>query len=486
MKQPIARPGDIVVHSPSAAGMARSRPIYASNAWRIRAPSQRPTAPKGRKGFGWSVPAPSLDGAYAFVLFAAMLFVKEAGTLSGVVMSVLPLFYLAARHRRFAEVLSSRWPLLIIPAFALLSTLWSEAPGLTAKQGGEMALTVLAGISLAVAVKPGAVLKAMCLAFLIYVAVAIRFGGTGTDGSGEAVFLGLTGGKNQAADLACTGAMVSFAVVFMSLRARSLTWVLISTLCLLLSAYMCLQARSAGATLATGAAIFAFVAMAAIASTPLVVRMGAVTLLAVGAGIVTAVMRNWGSMLIGFASQLFDKDPTLTGRTYLWYRARDLIAEKPWLGRGFDAFWRHGNTDAEGLWQYAGISDRGGFNFHNTLIELTIQVGYIGAAIFCLVLLVAAVGLLRRFVRQPSLLVCFWMAYALYALVRAPTESIGIGPFYYATVLLFAAAANGLEPAAPRVRAGSRYQPQIVRLQVRRAHRAWRPQPGAVPVAAKT
>ena len=110
---------------------------------------------------------------------------------------------------------------------------------------------------------------------------------------------------------------------------------------------------------------------------------------------------------------------------------------------------------------------------------------YVGAAIFCLVMLAAAVGLLRRFVRQPSLLVCFWMAYALYALVRAPTESIGIGPFYYATVLLFAAAAHGLEPAARRVRVAARYQPQTVRLQARRARWAWRPRPGAVPLAAK-
>ena len=50
------------------------------------------------------------------------------------------------------------------------------------------------------------------------------------------------------------------------------------------------------------------------------------------------------------------------------------------LGRGYYAFWRQGNLDAEGLWRYFGIDSRGGFTFHNTLVDILVTLGWIGAS----------------------------------------------------------------------------------------------------------
>jgi len=410
----------------------------------------------------------SLDGAYAFVLCLAMLFVQQAGSVSGAVMAVLPLLYMTIRRRQAGEILSTRWVLLLLPAFALLSILWSEDAGLTAKYGIEMLLTALAGIGLSSAFKPTAVIKGAFLAFAVYVFASLTLGRSMsiTDGGGAAeAFVGLGDGKNLLADIASTGALLGLTTLFIALRQRKAAWAALAVIALASDCYVIGLARSAGAVLAVAAAAVALLGLVTLSVLPRAGRIGVATLLLAAAGVFAALVRNVGGLLMGLGEQMFDKDPTLTGRTYLWYRANDLIAEKPMLGRGFYAFWRQGNTDAEGLWRYAGIVGRSGFNFHNALIELTVQLGIVGAALFCLVGLVGLIGLVRQLTERPTLPLCFWGAYMVYVLVRAPVEAVGYAPFYFSTCLLFAAAGAGMQRLPKRAPKSARYWPQSLRLQ---------------------
>ena len=430
----------------------------------------RPGRQRGRRKPIWiDLRVFSLDGAYAFVLCLAMLFVQQAGALAGAIMAAMPLLYMAIRRRQAAEVLATRWILLAVPLFALLSILWSEDPGVTGKYGVEMLLTAAAGIGLSAATRPTAVIKGACLAFAVYVLAAFGFGhstlGMIGGAAGEA-FVGLgIGGKNLLADIASTGALIALTTLFIAIRQKKPFWILVGLGSVAMDIYIIAMARSAGAVLALGAASVALLGLVLLSVLPRAGRMAAISLLVVSAGVFAALVRNLGGLLIGLGEQMFDKDPTLTGRTYLWYRAHDLIAEKPWLGRGFYAFWRQGNTDAEGLWQYAGIVERGGFNFHNALVELTVQLGMVGAAVFCVIGLIGLLGLVRQLVERPSLPLCFWAAYMLYVLVRAPMEAVGYAPFYFSTCLLFAAAGAGLQRLPRRVAHGVRFVPQAVRLQ---------------------
>jgi exopolysaccharide production protein ExoQ len=426
-------------------------------------------AGRRRKPIWISLNAFSLDGTYAFILFLAMLFVQQAGAVSGAVMGGLPLLYMAIRRRQAREILSSRWILLVVPVFVLVSVLWSEDPGVSAKYAVEMWLTAAAGIGLSAALRPTTVIKGACLAFAVYVFASLALGHSMSIGEGGGLsaeaFIGLGDGKNLLADIASTGALIAMTTLFIGLRQRKATWAFVGVCALAADIYVIAMARSAGAVLAFSGAAVALVLLTLLSLLPRPGRIAAIGLVLASAAVFAAALRDIAGLVIGLGERLFDKDPTLTGRTYLWYRAHDLIAEKPWFGRGFYAFWRQGNTDAEGLWRYAGIMGRSGFNFHNTLVELAVQLGIVGAAVFCLVGLIGLIGLVRQFAARPSLPLCFWLAYMLYVLIRAPVEAVGYAPFYFSTCLLFAAAGVGLQRLPRRAAARPRYWPQALRLR---------------------
>ncbi len=82
------------------------------------------------------------------------------------------------------------------------------------------------------------------------------------------------------------------------------------------------------------------------------------------------------------------KDATLTGRTDLWPYVLDFIRERPWLGWGFRSFWQSDNPLAVEVWNALGwvVPEA-----HNGLLELLLDVGYIGCAAFAYVVLASAI-----------------------------------------------------------------------------------------------
>ncbi len=381
------------------------------------------------------------NGLFALAIFLPLLFIVQLATLGAAFVAALTPIYLFVRRRGLVRALLPRAFLLIVPAFAMLSVLWSEAPRETFRFAAQLGLTALAGLLLSSAPRQETVVRGMTLAFLTYVAVAVVAGGKvgiGVGAGGEAL-AGLTESKNLLGDIASTGLLISMAAVMMAIRSRSWIWVTIGGLAMALDLYAVVAARSAGALLGLGMGVAAMCALTPLTKVGPLLRgwlTGAVALclLAGGLGYRTLV-----TGMINLGADLFDKDPTLTGRTYLWYRAADLIREKPLLGRGYYAFWRQGNTDAEGLWRYFGIESRGGFTFHNTLIDILVTLGWLGVVVIAVVVLIAMGAMLRRFVERPDLSLVFWISILLYQMARTPIETIGIAPFYFSTVLTFGA-----------------------------------------------
>jgi exopolysaccharide production protein ExoQ len=191
--------------------------------------------------------------------------------------------------------------------------------------------------------------------------------------------------------------------------------------------------------LGLGVAVLSFGVLIPLVYAGKVVRAWATSMLAITLVVVAANYQTLSSALVNLGATLFDKDSTLTGRTYLWYRAAELIHEKPVLGRGYNAFWVQGNTDAEGLWQYFGIVDRDGFTFHNTYVQTLVELGWVGLMLVLATVTVGVVFLIRRFVQKPSLALVFWIGIMMYEVARTPIEVVGILPFYWSSVFIFGA-----------------------------------------------
>jgi exopolysaccharide production protein ExoQ len=409
-----------------------------------------------------------LDAAFAFGITAAMLFISTLGTMGAAVIAGLVPLYLFVRRRDLMDVFVGRAFLFAFPAFALVSVLWSEARSDSLRFAVELLITVTAGVLFSSAANKRAVVRAVALAFFAYIADAVVTGhqvavGVGAGGS---AFSGLTDSKNLMADIAGTGMLMGLAALSIGLARRQWLSAGVFALAALVGGYVLVAARSAGALMAVGVACAVFFGLLTLLRAPRVLRAWATGMMMVVVLVAGLNYRALAQALIEFGASAFDKDPTLTGRTYLWYRAQDLMAQAPLLGRGYSAFWLQGNTDAEGLWQYAGIVDRGGFNFHNTLIDLRVTLGWLGVATFVAVVAIGLLMLVRRFVNRPTIPVVCWTAVALYEISRMAIESVAFQQFYHPTLLLFTALGVGLGAheiqAAPvrRVRPSrARFQP---------------------------
>jgi O-antigen ligase len=87
------------------------------------------------------------------------------------------------------------------------------------------------------------------------------------------------------------------------------------------------------------------------------------------------------------------KDTTLTGRTDLWTVALVMIHRHPWLGYGFGGFWRGVVGDSGEFWTAVGWPAP---HSHNGFIDLTLDLGLVGLAIFIAGLVTALVAAVAR------------------------------------------------------------------------------------------
>ncbi|HEX3699387.1 MAG TPA: O-antigen ligase family protein [Phenylobacterium sp.] len=390
--------------------------------------------PLGRTGI-------DIDGVFALGLFLPMLYLSQLTSMGAAAIAAAVPLYMFVRRDRLLRMLTPRLFLFLVPAFAVFSVVWSVYPKETLRHSIELAITVMAGLLLSSARNQTAVLRGIALAYAIYMVSSVVFGGyvvVGVGMGGEA-FSGLTESKNLQADIASGGLVVTAVVVMMALQSRSWLWAIGGVAAIGLDLYSVFAARSAGAVLGLAMALLAFGALVPMVYVGKVVRAWATGMIGICLLTIGANYQTLSQAMINLGATIFDKDTTLTGRTYLWYRAADLMREHPVIGRGYDAFWVQGNTDAEGLWQFFGIASRDGFTFHNTYVQTLVELGWVGLAFVILTILVAVSFLVRRFVVKPSLPLVFWMGILLYELGRTPIEVVGTLPFYFSTALVFGA-----------------------------------------------
>ncbi|MFC3309921.1 O-antigen ligase family protein [Blastomonas aquatica] len=390
--------------------------------------------------------SPTIDAVLTALPFFGILFNWWLGPLTPVVVVTSLFLYIVLRRERVVQVLLTCWPLLMLPAFCLLSTIWSQAPGRTFYYGTLYLLTVLPALFIGAGAQSTSVLKGIFVAFCTYTLMSVLFGRWVVWNDGGLAFAGLAGSKNAAGDTAALTLLISVLMIWWAIEQARWRW-LAAAVAILPFALFCLVASKATGVLI--ASIIALPCMTAwIISRRLNVQIRSFIFI-----IVTIVVISMAATSTYWMQPLFDliltetgKDAGLTGRALLWRNADQYIAQRPVLGLGYNAFWVHGNLEAEFLWRAMGISNRMGFNFHNTPRDILVDIGYAGLILFALVMAFCAVRLIIRVMVKPTYFGIFCCTLLVFETPRIFFELVSFSNMHFSTLIVFTMLACALRP----------------------------------------
>ena len=332
-----------------------------------------------------------------FVALGALVLDPLFGSLAALVFLLAGGLLLLVSPALAVRALLRHWYVLVLPAYCLVSALWSQYPMLTVRYSVQLGITVAIAIVVAYRVAPATFLRCLFGIYSIGIVGSLLFGRVRDD---IGAWLGIFGSKNAFAAVVSGFALTAIAIVF----DRSAHWMvrLAALAGLAISGPLLIAAQSAGAVLVViPAAAVAFAVIFSRRMSPL--QKAFMNIMTASCGILIAlVVAGYGDVLFESLLYFSGKDVTLTGRTELWDYGLQVIAEHPWLGVGYQAFWVQGNEAAEMLWASFGIASREGFNFHNTYISNAVEIGIVGLAIQVLMLYGAWVGTLVWALRAPG------------------------------------------------------------------------------------
>ena len=348
---------------------------------------------------------------------------------------VVWLGYGALHPRLFGDALRSPVP-WIFPIWCLLSAFWSQTAGETGKLAVELLITTLAAVIASRALTARGALLSLFGALLIGGVISLTSGHTEIIYTGNVeASNGVFGSKNN---FAMFSAMLMLAGIAVGVDDTSPRWIrLIGAGGVLVAINGLMRAHSTGGTVAGIIGAVVLLALVSIRRLPQTTRIALAL-----AGLILLVVLALGIFLlldtsvVGAALSGVGKDPTLTGRVYLWARAKETIALHPWLGVGYQAYWRQGLIDAEGLWRYMKVSSRGGVSMHNLYYETTVQVGLIGFVLLAVTLGATLIASLISAVGRPTPLGALSVALTLFLLSRIALETDFLSPFTIGVMLL--------------------------------------------------
>ena len=360
------------------------------------------------------------------------------------------LLVLQQPQRNLGQVLRFA-PFLLIPILAMVSAQWSPAPASTMRSGLQLLLTFVAVIVIARNVRPERMILVMLIGFAIICLTALP-NVPASLARGIPLSTQTLGSKNQVAFSGFMLATLSLALMIDPAQPRLARLLAIPAVPLAL--VLIVLAQSGGGSGSLIIAAIVFFALAALRWLNIGGRV-AVLIFALGVlGIAIAFLPDIEAAVSAFRSGTLNKDATLTGRTYLWEFADRLSAERPWLGLGYGAFWRQGNIDAEGLWRWAGIPNRSGFNFHNSFVGMRVELGRIGEGLLYLTCAVIAIaGMVRQFMRPTVAMACL-LSLLVAAYVRSYVEEGLVAAFSPVTFTWLAAMVYAFAPNIETVRTG--------------------------------
>ena len=296
----------------------------------------------------------------------------EGGKAANLALGLIVLFLVASQGDKVLA-LAMKSPLLTtLGAFGVLSTFWSVVPAISFRRGIFLLLSTLVAYYFTVKYKPEEQMKMMTLigamAALGTILVSVFLPEYGVD---QIYHLGEWRGFYMQKNI-CAGAMLLFATPLFGLKPPSSLRLLFTIYGLgVLFVLVMTQCRNGW--------VVAIVVTLLMIVLRLLSRFQAEdrrTLFVIGV-LLTPVCAWILWAVSGTLLSMLGRDATFTGRTGIWETAVAGIAARPALGYGYQAFW---------IALYGGPV---GTHAHNGFLQLGLDLGLIGVALFLLSLLMA-------------------------------------------------------------------------------------------------
>jgi exopolysaccharide production protein ExoQ len=296
------------------------------------------------------------------------------------------------RWRRMVPVFKSIWPIGVFVALCMVSASWSDNPyGVFRKSLALLSCFMFGAYGyevfgprrflMLIAVSSG---LASLLSILLY-AVAPGLASDTSFLTTRAI-RGIYSSKNALSIANQFGLAAALAVLYLEggLSARGRLFFGFLTLVMLL-------------TLALSRGISSMVNFFFISALIMAFSMRRAQRLRIVLGYLLVCFAALAAFVVIFASdellQLLDKDASLTGRVPLWAESIRAILQRPLLGYGYMGFWNVDSVRTQYIWSRIGFHAE---HAHNAYIELVLDVGIIGAALYLFTLLGIAISAVRQ------------------------------------------------------------------------------------------
>jgi len=316
----------------------------------------------------------TINQAYllTFGAFAALVLNAMFGSLAALVFMACGGLLIVSNVSASIDSLQRWWFVLLLPAYCLLTALWSQYPANSVRYGLQLTFTLVVAVVLTGRLSTRSLMRLMFIVYGIGVIASILFGRTGSFGA----WLGVFGSKNAFAAHIAVFALIAVAVAADDKSHWGMR--LLGVAGAASAAPLLVLAQSAGASMMVVPCIGIVLLTVLSARLSGMQRVFMIAVLLLGAAALALLISTMGDALLTDILEGSGKDATLTGRTELWATGLGYIAERPLQGLGYRSFWVAGFAPAEELWAMFDVPSGAGFNFHNTYISNAVEIGLIG------------------------------------------------------------------------------------------------------------
>ncbi len=343
------------------------------------------------------------------------------------------LLYPMALYFTFAFVRDrhATWPvfkrgfvLVFVPSWWLLSTLWSPEPALAAKSGLQVLLTIIICMFMASRLTMRQMMIILLIALII---TALRSIPRSLEVMARGYpALGIYAHKNSLGNDMSILVIISFSVFLSNLFGKSVKN--IAVLGVILGLFLVFASESATAILVSigmiGIVFGAYICLGQGNSLTIVGFALVAIILGFASALIGAIVSISPVDPVDFVLNALGKDRGLTGRAELWTMAMREIEERPLLGTGAHGYWRY--EDSPFIRQlFIDYYKKAGhvFHFHNSWLELSVNLGIIGSGLAAISIAWAFYILISRAFFVGGALNWALLAIACAILARTMTEA---------------------------------------------------------------